>query len=206
MLVRRIHFVVVLTLPFTAPWVVARTSDAVAPPLDGPDHWVAFQGHFTESAPDGESPVTGAYYQASNGSHRLDSTRRTTLGTDLVWSTIVNTVLQRRFVLDPGQSAWDSYPLEPRPGGWDRPLKRSSAISMGEGPAFEGFRTVRDDTGRLQQLLVPDLNFFPVWQSRPGHTRQYTSVSLGEPPSTLFEPPPGAEVRSHDQPKGRRGR
>ena len=116
MLVRRILFVVMLTLPFTAPWVVARTSDAVAPPLDGPDH-CGLPGHFTEPAPEA-SPRDRRALQASNGSHRLDSTRRTTLARP-VWSTVVNTVLQRRFVLDPGQSAWDSYPRA-CPGGWDR--------------------------------------------------------------------------------------
>lgn len=206
MIIRRFLFVALLTLPFTTPWLMARAAVAVAPPLEGPDRWVAFQGRFMEPAPEGESPVTGEYFQSSNGSNRLDSRRRTAAGTDVVWSTIVNTVLQRRFLLEPGQSAWDSFPLEARPGGWDQPLKLSSAVSRGEGPPFQGLRTVRVETGRLQQVLVPELNFFPVWQSRPGHTRRYSDIVTGEPAAHIFEPPPGTNLRLHDQPKPHRGR
>lgn len=197
MLKNRILFLTLLTLPITLSYVMAMVPTQGVP-LDGPAHWVGFHGSFTDSAPPGEQPVTGEYFQASNGSTRLDSSRQTTKGL-VVWTTIVNTVLNRRFILDPGKSKWDSYPLEPRKAGWDRPLNFSSALSKGDGPAFQGMRTIRIESSDIEQLVVPDLNFFPIWQRRAGQERTYSNIEVGDPESTRFEPPPGAEVAVHTE-------
>jgi hypothetical protein len=51
------------------------------------------------------------------------------------------------------------------------------------------------------RLMVPELNFFHVvMQQLGGHGKRFFNISVGEPPSELFVPPPGVDVRQSDRP------
>jgi hypothetical protein len=200
----RARFLFVLALPLLLPLAMA-TASSQHPPIPAPDRWIAFEARLTETTVSGAPVLSGRYFQASNGSSRLDSERVSANGV-VAWSTIVNTVLGKRFVLEPGRAEWDAYPLEPRKLGWDKPYQLSSGLANREGEPVNGMRTVVMEAPGLRQVLVPDLNFFAVWQSSNGQIRSYDQIALVEPSATLFEPPTGATVVAHAQPRPRRTR
>jgi hypothetical protein len=204
MMRHRATFLFILALPALLPLAIATAASQRAP-IPAPEHWVGFQARLTETTVGGAPVLSGRYYQATNGSSRLDSERQSANG-PITWSNVVNTVLGKRFILDPGATAWDSYPLESRKIGWDRPYQFSSNLAARDGEPFNGMPTIVMEGPDLRQVLVPQLNFFPIWQSSNGQIRRYDQVELEEPPATVFEPPQGSTIVEHAQPKGRRPR
>jgi hypothetical protein len=95
------------------------------------------------------------------------------------------------------RTGWTSAPMEMPPFGLQpRPVKAKDFTPTAE--AVEGFRLVKTFGPTMANWFAPELNMYALKRETydcgtPGVTCRVEvfNIRVGEPPSTLFEPPAG---------------
>lgn len=181
---------VLRTLPLALCTVsVACSAPAPAPP-PAVARWTAFRADLRTMA--GGVERRGRFYRRADG-----STRRETLGPDgsPAFITIENRAAGRFYSL--GGGVWSAQPLEP--GAVRPPRTADFPDATPERAAHEGLAVVKVITPAGAVLRrAPALDFVPVVEehSDPPLRVELTGIRREDPPSTLFEPPPGVRVES----------
>lgn len=150
-----------------------------------------FKGKYSNQ--DGSPPVTrqGTFSRHSNG-----STRRVILGQDGQPSVIQITSVAARSILRRDETGtWTTTPLPALP----RPQTLDSFIRPGvaqEETTFEGKKALRLTRGTDNyQIVVPELNYFPVEQRSGTRLDRVFEIVLGEQPDSDFVAPGRAALR-----------
>ncbi len=167
-----------------------------------PSDWIPFTADFTLTMPNGKVH-RGVFARAADGSHRMDMNAE---APGKVITTIYSASTRTVYIESPG-AGWVSSPAPARPlPRWRRgtsglrPYADKVALRAGDDGSLrsdKGFEAWLYTTknGGLE-VLVPDLNFFPVVSvDVAGHRELYYNIRVGPLPDDLFAPPPRAIVR-----------
>jgi hypothetical protein len=153
--------------------------------------WAPFKGKYASQ--DGSPPVTrnGTYSRHSNG-----STRRVILGQDGQPSVIQITSVAARSILRRDETGtWTTTPLSalPRPQTLDAFMRPGVAK---EETTFEGKKALRlTRAADNYQIVVPELNFFPVEQRSGTRLDRVFEIVVGEQPDSDFVAPGRAVLK-----------
>jgi hypothetical protein len=176
-------------------------------PLEQPSTWVPFTADVLHLE-DGRRSV-GRFYRSSDGSARTDLLDD--YGDRRIRQTEISNFRLRVFYRNLGREVWLTGPLpysdrafKPRP--W-------SSRAVGLFPYPFRLALLKDQDGSLQasegleawifsneygatRLMVPALNFFPVFHSRvTGLRRVYSNIEfVSDVDASIFEPPAGAPL------------
>lgn len=172
--------------------------------VEAPTEWVAFSADFAGGLPGRES-VMGRFFQASNGSTRLETGPIGDAARVVFIKNIAASAYYSRRVKSDGGVFWISGPMVLPSDGW-KPMQMTEEpgrrVVLRE--KIEGFEVVQIGSGGSVSLFAPRLNFHPLVVRRitTGYGELYHNVRLGEPAAELFTPPPGEEIRRTETPGG----
>lgn len=150
--------------------------------------WVPFEGEFRAVAAGAET--RGRVFRRRDGSFRKETL-------DLVgvpaFITIENRARKQFYSFSSG--GWTAQPWQRTPS--PPPGRDRYPNAVVEADRIAGLRVIRWVSGvGVTTLRAPELDYYPVVEEHPHPplTIRYVSVTRGDQPDTLFEPPAGSRV------------
>jgi hypothetical protein len=173
---------------------------------DAPGQWVPFSARTTRVF-NPERVFIGTFYRASDGSTRSE----TGPPTGSVTSIAIKNMAEKLFYLwQPGRG-WESHPMQLPWGKYIHPVPEGTFSDRPIAEQIEGVDLIAmpPQSSGLVRYLAPQLNYFAVKILEPCTTPGATGcgfwlsdIRIGEQPTELFRPPPGAQVVRRSEPGG----
>jgi hypothetical protein len=190
----------------------AAAAQTAPPEIEIPRQWIPFTALLTK-IDDGNEQSAGRLYRGADGSQRLETGPSLS---DIRVISIKNVTKSKAYNMAGG--IWIEHPMSLPPAGWHPPrvllnsptYKRYQyklALAKGQDGSLTstvGFDAYFREANGATQLMVPALNFFPVFRKTAhGGSMVFHDIVLTEnPPAALFEPPADAAVGVDPRPAG----